>query len=77
LNRINAVLCIAPLDSAPSVTGRDSGEQSQIDDLCRRLDLARSQKDFKAADGLRAEIQNRGYVVKTSPNGTIAEKPLA
>lgn len=82
LNRINEVLAIAPLAGAPG--GSDSGteaasdpEAAEIQRLCSQLDDARRLKDFAAADGIRAEIQKRGYVVKTSPNGTIAEKPLA
>jgi len=77
LNRINSVLAIAPLDSASPGAAQESGEQAAIDDLCRQLDDARKSKDFKAADSLRGEIQSKGYDVKTSPNGTVAEKRLA
>ena len=77
LNRINSVLCIAPLDSASTGAIQVSGEQSVIDALCRQLDEARKNKDFKAADALRGQIQSKGYDVKTSPNGTVAEKRLA
>jgi cysteinyl-tRNA synthetase len=77
LNRINEVLSIAPLGSTSSGAAQVSGEHAAIEDLCRQLDDARKRKDFAAADGLRAEIQKRGYDVKTSPSGTIAEKRLA
>ncbi len=77
LNKINDVLAVAPLGSDAPISAAASSEQTAIEDLCRQLDDARKRKDFAAADGLRVEIQNRGYVVKTSPNGTIAEKPLA
>ena len=77
LNRINEVLAVAPLGDAAAPAGEASGEQTAIEDLCRQLDDARKRKDFAAADGLRAEITKQGYDVKTSPNGTIAEKRLA
>ena len=77
LNHINSVLCIAPLDSASTGAIQVSGEKSAIDALCRQLDEARKNKDFKAADALRGQIQSKGYDVKTSPNGTVAEKRLA
>jgi cysteinyl-tRNA synthetase len=68
---------VAPLGDAAAPAGEASGEQTAIEDLCRQLDDARKRKDFAAADGLRAEITKQGYDVKTSPNGTIAEKRLA
>ena len=77
LDRINDVLSIAPLGSTSSGAVQVSGERAAIEDLCHQLDEARKRKDFTAADGLRAEIQKQGYDVKTSPNGTIAEKRLA
>ena len=77
LNRINEVLCIAPLGSADAGTTGASSEQTAVEDLCRQLDEARQRKDWPAADGLRKEIESQGYTVKTSPNGTIAEKRLA
>ena len=77
LNRINSVLAIAPLDTGVADSAQKTGEQVAIDALCRQLDEARKNKDFKAADALRVEIQSKGYDVQTSPNGTIAEKRLA
>jgi len=77
LNRINSVLAIAPLDTGVAESAQATGDQAAIDALCRQLDEARRNKDFKAADALRGEIQSKGYDVKTSPNGTVAEKRLA
>lgn len=77
LNRINEVLAVAPLHSASEDSGAGSGEAAEIQALCRELDDARKRKDFAAADNLRGQIQKRGYDVKTSPNGTVAEKRLA
>ena len=44
---------------------------------CRDLDAARAAKDFGAADAARAELLDAGYTVKTTPEGTVAEAPLA
>jgi cysteinyl-tRNA synthetase len=77
LNRINSVLAITPLDSGVAESAQASGDQAAIDALCRQIDEARKNKDFKAADTLRLEIQGKDYDVKTSPNGTIDEKRLA
>jgi cysteinyl-tRNA synthetase len=36
--------------------------------------LARQNRDFKAADGLRAEVEEGGFAVKDTANGTILER---
>ena len=77
LNRINDVLAVAPLGASDAGSGEVSGEQAEIDSLCRQIDDARQRKDWPTADGLRKDIESRGYNVKNSPNGTIAEKRLA
>jgi len=76
LNRINEVLAIAPLGSATDAVDA-SGEEAAIEDLCRQMDDARKRKDYKTADGIRTQIEQQGYDVKTSPNGTVAVKRLA
>ena len=77
LNRINDVLAVAPLVASDAGSGEVSGEQAEIESLCRQIDDARQRKDWPTADGLRKDIESRGYNVKNSPNGTIAEKRLA
>ena len=77
LNRINDVLAVAPLGASDAGSGGASGEQVEIESLCRQIDDARQRKDWPTADGLRKDIESRGYNVKNSPNGTIAEKRLA
>jgi cysteinyl-tRNA synthetase len=42
----------------------------EILDKARRLDAARAAKDFAAADALRDELQDAGYVVETTKEGT-------
>ncbi|MEM9884194.1 MAG: cysteine--tRNA ligase, partial [Planctomycetota bacterium] len=41
------------------------------------LDAARAAKDYAAADAIRTEIQDAGYEVKTTPDGTVVTKQLA
>jgi cysteinyl-tRNA synthetase len=77
LNRINEVLAVAPLGASDAGSGGASSEQVEIESLCRQIDDARQRKDWPTADGLRKDIESRGYNVKNSPNGTIAEKRLA
>jgi cysteinyl-tRNA synthetase len=57
----------------------DPGTLVQIDpaDLCRQLDAARARKDFAAADALRKQLQDAGYDVRTTKDGTQAVKRLA
>ena len=42
----------------------------EILDKARRLDAARAAKDFATADALRNELQDAGYVVETTKEGT-------
>ena len=77
LSRINDVLAVSPLGANDAGSGEASGEQVEIESLCRQIDDARQRKDWPTADGLRKDIESRGYNVKNSPNGTIAEKRLA
>jgi cysteinyl-tRNA synthetase len=77
LNKINEVLAVAPVAAADGAAVAGDGEGDEIRALCLKLDEARGQKDYATADTVRGEIQARGYDVKTSPNGTIAEKKLA
>ncbi|MEQ9406935.1 MAG: cysteine--tRNA ligase [Fuerstiella sp.] len=75
LNRINSVLAVAPLGDDESA--EDTGGDTDVSSLCKALDEARAAKDYATADSLRAQIQSAGYEVKTTPNGTVAEKSLA
>lgn len=75
LNRVNEVLAVAPL--ATTTASAEDPEAAKIKTLCSDLDQARARKDWATADGIRKEIQAAGYDVKTSPQGTVAEKRLA
>ena len=51
----------------------DDGRQEvdeRVGDLVRRRDEARAARDFAAADRLRAEIEQSGWVVEDTPGGT-------
>ena len=46
-------------------------------DLRTILDDARTRKDWSAADSIRKQLQEAGYEVRNSPNGTVATRQLA
>lgn len=48
----------------------------QAQALAIELDAARAQKDFDTADALRTQIQEMGYAVKTTKDGTIVSPQL-
>ena len=73
LDKINHVLAIAPLST--SEVKDDSADD--ITALCQQLDEARASKDWAKSDAIRDQIEAAGYEVKTSPEGTVAEKRLA
>ncbi len=77
LNRINDVLAVAPLATAESSAADDSDDSDGILQLCQQLDKARAGRDYATADRIRSEITAAGYDVKTSPQGTVAQKRLA
>jgi cysteinyl-tRNA synthetase len=57
--------------TAVGLTINDVGDiDSEILDKARRLDAARAAKDFATADALRNELQDAGYVVETTKEGT-------
>lgn len=74
LNRINSVLAVVPLGKESE---EDSAGEDDIHELCAALDAARAAKDWGMADSVRDQIITAGYDVKTTPEGTIAEKKLA
>lgn len=45
-----------------------------IQKLISDRNIAKIAKDFKSADQIRTEIENRGFLVKDTANGTIVEK---
>lgn len=59
-------------------TGREPEEQDpEVLEKCRAIDEARRAKDFATADRIRRELQEAGYEVMTTRQGTVARKKLA
>jgi cysteinyl-tRNA synthetase len=57
--------------TAVGLTINEVGDiDAEILDKARRLDAARAAKDFATADALRNELQDAGYVVETTKEGT-------
>lgn len=75
LNKINDVLAVAPLSS--DATEASDGDELDVQSACRSIDEARATKDWDTADSLRKQLQDAGYDVQNSPEGTIAVKKLA
>ena len=74
LEAIDSVLDVLrpqALTDAGDATGDD------ITATCRDLDAARAAKDFARADLLRKQLNDAGYDVKTTRDGTTATKRLA
>ncbi|HEX6985519.1 MAG TPA: hypothetical protein VF170_09090, partial [Planctomycetaceae bacterium] len=74
------VLSVAPIEPFEGdAMSFDAGEPDElpVEDLCRQIDDARTRKDWSAADTIRKRLQDAGYEVRNSPNGTIATRQLA
>jgi cysteinyl-tRNA synthetase len=81
LNKINHVLNVAPLDNGQNQTlladaNSADPEQQQIQTWCTAMDTARKNKDWTTADLLRKQIQDSGFEVRQSPQGTVIQKKL-
>jgi len=47
---------------------------TEVQEMLRNRELARTSKDFEAADRIRSEIEARGYRVDDGPNGAVLTK---
>ena len=79
---INSVLNVAPLvdNNGTAVDTLEAAETSssiEPEEWCWRLDAARQAKDYETADALRQELTDAGYEVRTTPEGTVAQRKLA
>jgi len=77
LQKINHVLGVAPMDFEDTPAQSSDSGGFDVGALCKQIDDARSGKDWDTADRVRQELIDAGYEVKSSPDGTIAEKQLA
>ena len=73
LKKLDHVLGVLPSESDAAEQG--SGDESTA--LCTQLDEARANKDYATADALRDKLNEMGYDVKTTKEGTLATKRLA
>ncbi len=64
LRTVDHVLGILPADEGPEAI------PEEVQELVRRRDEARAQKDFDLADEIRGDLTDRGYVVEDVPAGT-------
>ena len=76
LDRINGVLAVAPLAAVES-TASNLDDEPDIISLCKAMDDARCAKDWPTSDAIRTQLEDAGYDVQTTPEGTVAEKKLA
>ena len=72
LRKIDRILGVATPDGAA-----DDNAEEDVSALCRRLDEARAARDYATADALRQELIDAGYEVRTTPEGTTAQRLLA
>jgi cysteinyl-tRNA synthetase len=72
--RAGGALARTVLDLFAALGVEAAGGRQEVDDrvldLVRRRDEARAARDFAAADRLRAEIEQSGWVVEDTPGGT-------
>ncbi|MEM6551411.1 MAG: cysteine--tRNA ligase [Planctomycetota bacterium] len=72
LRRFDSVLAVVEAGEAVSTS-----EGFDAEGVCAALDAARAAKDYAAADGLRSQLIEAGYDVKTTAEGTVATRKLA
>ncbi|MEW6749967.1 MAG: cysteine--tRNA ligase [Candidatus Latescibacterota bacterium] len=72
LQRVNQVLDVIAVDGA----GPAGGDPAAAD-RCRQIDAARARRNWATADALRQELIEAGYEVRTTPEGTTAQRRLA
>ncbi|MBT3605258.1 MAG: cysteine--tRNA ligase [Candidatus Latescibacteria bacterium] len=70
--KLDSVLGIANLDAA-----EEDGDEGDVAAMCKQIDEARASKDYATADRLRDELVAGGYEVRSSAEGSVAQKKLA
>lgn len=79
---INSVLNVAPVldnrgQAVDTLAVAETNGSIDPETWCRRLDEARQAKDYETADALRQELTDAGFEVRTTPEGTVAQRKLA
>lgn len=80
--RLNSVLGVAPVEEGLASADSDSAgtvdeSQALAEKWCHELDAARASKNFGLADEIRKRIQDAGFEVRTTKEGTTVQKVLA
>ncbi len=79
--KMNSVLAIAPIDEGLQASGQVQDEKDdayrQAEKWCTELDAARKNKDFALADEIRKRLQDSGFEVRTTKDGTTIQRVLA
>ncbi|MCZ6635088.1 MAG: cysteine--tRNA ligase [bacterium] len=66
------------IDSVLGITSQNgTADNTDLEAICNQIDKARSEKDYDTADRLRDELIEQGYEIRTTPEGTVAQKKLA
>ena len=79
LRLINSVLGVAPLNEGLDAPQDDPGMDgllAQAESWCQELDMARAEKNYALADELRQRIQDAGFEVRTTKEGTQIQRQL-
>lgn len=72
LDRIDALLGIAPpLEEASESVG---GSMKQVQDLIAQRDQAKAAREFAKADQIRKQVEEMGFELRDTPEGTVALK---
>ena len=57
-----------------SLPSREEAVGKEVADLVAQRDAARTRGDWSAADSIRSELQEMGYIVEDGPNGTVVRR---
>jgi len=80
LKQVNSVLSVAPINEGLATERQEAetAEEGELDisKLCKEVDAARAEKNWDVADSIKKQLQDAGYEVRNTPEGTIAEKTL-
>jgi cysteinyl-tRNA synthetase len=76
--KLNSVLQIAPINEGVVTAPEGIDESYQLAETwCNDLDQARLNKNYQLADEIRKKIQDAGFEVRTTKEGTTIQKVLA
>ncbi|MBB6430915.1 cysteine--tRNA ligase [Algisphaera agarilytica] len=74
---LGVIRCFDQVLGVLPVADAAGDDEAWASEKAAALDAARADKDYAAADAIRGELQDAGYDVKTTKEGTVATKRLA